>query len=130
MFEAFLFYYYYFMATFVISKRFDDYYKFVFTSRKGKAIFTSFRYELKFECEEGIEYFKNSIETVTFLKVKSPGGKFFFKIMLEDIHFATSRKYTTELLLQKGIEEIQLHSQKSEVLDFTSNDFVFNKEKL
>jgi hypothetical protein len=29
------------MGTFVISKRFDDRYKFVFTSRKGKTIFTS-----------------------------------------------------------------------------------------
>ena len=59
------------MGAFVISKRFDEYYKFVFTSRKGKAIFTSFRYELKFECEEdlpltemiiGDEYVKNYIE--------------------------------------------------------------------
>ena len=69
------------MGAFVISKRFDEYYKFVFTSRKGKAIFTSFRYELKFECEEGIEYFKNAIDTVVFEKVKSAGGKYFFKIM-------------------------------------------------
>ena len=56
------------MGAFVISKRFDEYYKFVFTSRKGKAIFTSFRYELKFECEEGIEYFKNAIDSVVFEK--------------------------------------------------------------
>ena len=113
------------MGAFVISKRFDDYYKFVFTSRKGKAIFTSFRYELKFECEEGIEYFKNEIETVTFVKVKTAGGKFYFKIMLEEIHFATSRKYTTELLLQKGISEIQKYAKNSEVLDFSSNDLIF-----
>mgnify|MGYP000719309713 CR=1 FL=1 len=72
------------MGAFVISKRFDDYYKFVFTSRKGKAIFTSFRYELKFECEEGIEYFKNAIDSVVFEKEKSSGGKYYFKIILEN----------------------------------------------
>jgi uncharacterized protein YegP (UPF0339 family) len=118
------------MGAFVISKRFDDYYKFVFTSRKGKAIFTSFRYELKFECEEGIEYFKNAIEEVTFVKVRTAGGKYYFKIMLEEAHFATSRKYNTELMLQKGIKEIQLYSQKSEILDFSFNDFVFKDEEI
>jgi uncharacterized protein YegP (UPF0339 family) len=118
------------MGAFVISKRFDEYYKFVFTSRKGKAIFTSFRYELKFECEEGIEYFKNAIEEVTFVKVRTAGGKYYFKIMLEEAHFATSRKYTTELMLQKGIQEIQLYSQKAEILDFSFNDFVFIDEEI
>ena len=113
------------MSAFVISKRFDDYYKFVFTSRKGKAIFTSFRYELKFECEEGIDYFKNAIDTVVFEKVKSAGGKYFFKIMLEETHFATSRKYNTELLLEKGIKEIQDFAYKAEILDFTLNEVVF-----
>jgi uncharacterized protein YegP (UPF0339 family) len=113
------------MGAFVISKRFDDYYKFVFTSRKGKAIFTSFRYELKFECEEGIEYFKNTIDSVVFEKVRSTGGKCYFKIFLEETHFATSRKYNTELLLEKGIKEIQNHAYKAEILDFTLNEVVF-----
>ena len=115
------------MGAFVISKRFDDYYKFVFTSRKGKAIFTSFRYELKFECEEGIDYFKNTIETVTFVKVRTAGGKYYFKIMLEEAHFATSRKYNTELLLEKGIKEIQDYAHKAEILDFTLNEVIFQE---
>ena len=113
------------MGAFVISKRFDDFYKFIFTSRKGKIIFTSFRYELKFECEEGIEYFKNAIDSVVFEKVKSAGGKFFFKIILENTHFATSRKYNTELLLEKGIKEIQNHAHKAEILDFSLNEVIF-----
>ena len=113
------------MGAFVISKRFDDYYKFVFTSRNGKAIFTSFRYELKFECEEGIEYFKNALDTVAFIKVRTAGGKYYFKIMLEEAHFATSRKYTTSLRLQKGIDEIVRYGSVSEILDFSANDFVF-----
>ncbi len=112
------------MGAFVISKRFDEYYKFVFTSRKGKTIFTSFRYELKFECEEGIEYFKNTIDSVVFEKVKLTGGKHYFKIILEEAHFATSRKYNTELLLEKGIKEIQNYAHKAEILDFTLNEVV------
>ena len=115
------------MGAFVISKRFDEYYKFVFTSRKGKAIFTSFRYELKFECEEGIDYFKNAIEEVTFVKVRTAGGKYYFKIMLEEAHFATSRKYNTELLLDKGIKEIQDYAHKAEILDFTLNEVIFQE---
>jgi len=114
------------MGAFVISKRFDDYYKFVFTSRKGKTIFTSFRYELKFECEEGIENFKNAIDSVIFEKVKSAGGKYFFKIFLENTHFATSRKYNTEFLLEKGIKEIQNYAHKAEILDFTLNEELFS----
>ncbi|MCF8320695.1 MAG: DUF1508 domain-containing protein [Flavobacterium sp.] len=113
------------MGAFVISKRFDDYYKFIFTSRKGKAIFASFRYELKFECEEGIEYFKNAIDSVVFEKVKSAAGKYYFKIILEETHFATSRKYNTELLLDKGINEIRNYAFKAEILDFTLNEVVF-----
>jgi uncharacterized protein YegP (UPF0339 family) len=115
------------MGAFVISKRFDDYYKFVFTSRKGKAIFTSFRYELKFECEEGIDYFKSTIEEVIFVKVRTAGGKYYFKIMLEEAHFATSRKYNTELLLEKGIKEIQDYAHKAEILDFTLNEVIFQE---
>ncbi|MDR7209241.1 DUF1508 domain-containing protein [Flavobacterium piscis] len=113
------------MGAFVISKRFNDEYKFVFTSRKGKVIFTSLSYELKFECEEDIEKFKVNMELAKFLKFKGSGGKYFFKLMLGDVHFATSRKYTTELLLQKGIKEIVLYASKSEILDFSSNDLIF-----
>ncbi|KFF19881.1 YegP family protein [Flavobacterium hydatis] len=113
------------MGAFVISKRFNDEYKFVFTSRKGKVIFTSLSYELKFECEEEIEKFKGSIDTAKFLKFKSSGGKYFFKLVFDDNHFATSRKYTTELLLQKGIKEIVTYGSRSEILDFSVNDFVF-----
>jgi uncharacterized protein YegP (UPF0339 family) len=113
------------MGAFVISKRFDDQYKFVFTSRKGKVIFTSLRYELKFECEEGVEYFKNNIELATFYKFKSAGGKYFFKLFLDGAPFAISRKYTTELRVQKGIDEIVRYASVSEILDFSDNDLVF-----
>jgi uncharacterized protein len=116
------------MGAFVISRRFNDEYKFVFTSRKGKVIFTSLSYELKFECEEDIERFKMNVNEAVFLKFKGSGGKFFFKLMLREVHFATSRKYTTELLLQKGIKEIVLYASRAEILDFSSSESIFEDE--
>ncbi|MFH6943868.1 DUF1508 domain-containing protein [Flavobacterium sp. FlaQc-52] len=117
------------MGAFVISKRFNDEYKFVFTSRKGKVIFTSLSYELKFECEEDIEKFKANMDQAKFLKFKGSGGKYFFKLMLGELHFATSRKYTTELLLQKGIKEIVTYGSRSEILDFSSSESIFEDEE-
>ena len=111
------------MGAFVVSKRFNDEYKFVFTSRKGKVVFTSLSFELQFECEEAIERFKQKIDSADFKKFKSSGGKYFFKLVFEGKHFATSRKYSTALMLQKGIAEIVKYGVQSEILDFTSNPF-------
>jgi uncharacterized protein YegP (UPF0339 family) len=113
------------MGAFVISKRFDDRYKFVFTSRKGKTIFTSPSVELKMECEEIIEEIKSNPEKYTYVKARAANGKYFFKMMLDDSVIASSRKYTTPLLLQKGIDEISRTAAKSDVLDFSVNEFVF-----
>ena len=113
------------MGTFVISKRFDDRYKFVFTSRKGKTIFTSPSLELKMECEDSIEEIKANIEKYTYVKARAANGKYLFKMMLDETVVATSRKYTTPLLLEKGIDEIIRTAVKSDVLDFTMNEFVF-----
>lgn len=113
------------MGTFVISKRFDDRYKFVFTSRKGKTIFTSPAMELKMECEDCIETIKLHVQRCTYLKTRAANGKYFFKMMLDEKVIATSRKYTTPLLLEKSIDEIIRTAIKSEVLDFTTTDFVF-----
>lgn len=113
------------MGAFVISKRFDDRYKFVFTSRKGKTIFTSPSFELKMECEEIIEEIKSNLEKYSYVKARAANGKYFFKMMLNDAVIATSRKYTTPLLLQKGIDEISRTAAKSDVLDFSVNEFVF-----
>jgi hypothetical protein len=113
------------MGTFVISKRLNDFYKFEFVSRKGKTIFTSNSYELKFECEEEIEVLRNSAENFNYLKFKTSKGKYFFKIVLDEKTFATSRKYSTELMMQKGIDEIIKYIAKSEILDFSNNDLIF-----
>ena len=114
------------MGAFVVSKRFNEEYKFVFTSRKGKTIFTSMSYELKFECEDDIELFKQNIDKCVFVKQKASGDKYFFRLMLEDNLFAVSRKYSTPLRLQKGIDEINKYASKSETLDFSENEFLFN----
>ena len=130
MFGAFLFLitfviHYNFMGAFVISKRFNDEYKFVFTSRKGKVIFTSTSYELKFECEAAIERFKVEVDNGVYLRQRFSDGKYYFKLMLDNRFFARSRKYSTELRLQKGIDEIKRDAAKSEVLDFSSSELVF-----
>lgn len=111
------------MGTFVISKRQNGYYKYEFTSRKGKVIFTSNDFELRFECEEDIELLQKSIDVISFMKFKSKNGKLYFKIILNKKEIAVSRKYTTLLLLEKGIEDVLRNASKSEILDF-SNQFV------
>ena len=113
------------MGTFVITKRQNGYYKYEFTSRKGKTIFVSNDFELRFECEDDIEVLRKAIDDVFFMKFKSKNGKFFFKIILKEKEIAVSRKYTTQLLLQKGIDEIVRTISKSEVLDFSVQDFAF-----
>ena len=113
------------MSSFVISKRLNDEYKFEFTSRKGKTIFTSNSFELKFECEETINFLKSNLENAVFLKSKSSEGKFFFRLLIENKQLAVSRKYSTQLMLEKGIGEILKYTVKSEILDFSNNDFIF-----
>ena len=116
------------MATFVITKRFDGSYKFVFTSRNGKTIFTSARYLLKEECENGIEGVKNAIQNYATVNFKGANGKYFFKIVENQEVLAISRKFSTELLLQKGKDEIHKFAATAEILDFSNEDFAFTEE--
>ncbi|POS01481.1 DUF1508 domain-containing protein [Flavobacterium croceum] len=109
------------MGTFVISKKQNGFYKYEFTSRKGKTIFTSKARELRFECEEEIELLRKECEKLVFTNFKSTNGKFFFKILLNENEIAISRKYTTLLLLQKAVTELQQTIAKSEILDFSTN---------
>jgi len=113
------------MGTFVITKRFDDCYKFEYTSRKGKTIFTSNSFNLNFECEEGIYFLQNSIHDLLFNKCKSSCGKYFFKILSNDQEIGISRKFTTNLLLNKAIDEIKRQVHKSEIVDFSTQNFTF-----
>ena len=116
------------MGTFVIAKRLNGFYKYEFVSRKGKTIFTSNDFELRFECEAEIEHVKDSIDKCVFMRFKSSTGKFFFRLILDEHEVAVSRRYTTQLLLQKGIDEIVKYAHKAEYLDFSSAEDIFGSD--
>jgi uncharacterized protein len=107
------------MATFVISKRLSGDYKYELNSRKGKTIFTSNPFELRYQAEEEIIWLQNNLEKVFFMRFRSPKGKFYCKLILEDKEIAVTRKYSTQLMLDKGINEILRYSQHAEILDFS-----------
>lgn len=109
------------MGAFVISKRDNGKYKFEFTSRRGKTIFLSPSYEDKEACEKGVEVVKINAEQIGYLKFKTPSGKFFFKLVFENEVLAISRKYTTALRVQKGIDEVVRSASVAELLDFSSD---------
>lgn len=113
------------MASFVISKRPAGDYKFVFASRRGKAIFTSKGYANITFCDEAIEKLRANLSVVEFQRFKTPSGKFFFKLILDQVILASSRRYTTELRVLKGIDEVKRDLLVAEVLDFSAQTFVF-----
>jgi len=115
------------MGMFVLSKRKDNLYKFEFVTRKGNAIFISNPYELKFECEETIQLLKSFSEKLCYTKFKTVRGNYFFRVVLNEKSLATSRKYSTELMMQKGINDILKNISKSEVLDFSDSIALFDK---
>lgn len=124
-FLGFLFILVLFMATFVISKKSNGDFKFVFTSRKGKIIFTSVAYPTEEACEVAIGELKIGLANMVFVTDKASGNKYLFKIVHKENQLAISRKYTTLLLLQKGIDEIKSGILSAETLNFTLSHFVF-----
>ena len=115
------------MGTFVISKRLNGDFKFIFASRKGKTIFTSIGCKHKADCELMINSIKTHMELFAFTKVRAAGGKHAFRLSKDGLVLANSRKYTTELLLQKGIDEILKYVSVAEVLDFSEGESVFEE---
>jgi len=113
------------MGAFVISKRFNGDYKFIFASRRGKTIFTSIGCKQKTDCERLLEGIKHNIDAFAFTKVRNAAGKYIFRLSKDGLVLANSRKYSTELRLQKGINEIIKYISVAEILDFSENDFVF-----
>lgn len=113
------------MGTFVITKRISDLYKYEFVSRKGKPIFISKDFELRFECESEIELLKDKLEDCFFMQFKSSKGKFYFKIVLQEKEIATSRKFSTQLMMQKSIAEILKYGNLAEILDFSLEIDIF-----
>ncbi|NHM06205.1 DUF1508 domain-containing protein [Flavobacterium sp. CYK-4] len=118
------------MGTFVISKRDNGDYKFIFATRRGKTIFTSISYKQKSDCEKLIGGFQQHFELFAITKIRNAGGKYFFRLSKDGFILANSRKYTTELLMLKGINEIAQHIPAAEVLDFSENDSIFPEADL
>ena len=46
-------------------------------------------------------------------------------MVLHEKQIAVSRKYSTQLLLQKGIDELLRKASEAEILDFSSNEEIF-----
>ena len=118
------------MGTFLISKRISGDYKFSFAARKGKIVFTSISYKEKLDCEVFISVLKQDITRFSFTKVRNAAGKYFFRITKDGFVLANSRKYTTELLLSKGMEHVYKHISLSDILDFSDDAFVFPEDDL
>ena len=110
---------------FVISKRYNGEYKFEFTNRKGKTIFTSISCKQKEDCELMIAGIKDNISLFAFTKNRSAAGKYFFRLSKGGLVLATSRKFSTELSIQKGINDIVKYIDRSETLDFSEDTLVF-----
>jgi len=68
---------------------------------------------------------KENVEFFAFTKVRNAGGKYFFRLSKGGLVLANSRKYSTELRLQKGIDEIIKYVAVAETLDFSEDEFVF-----
>lgn len=113
------------MSAFVISKRLDGNYKFTFASRKGKTIFTSISCKERSDCELIIAALQNDLSSFTFRKSRTGSGKYFFRIARGGLVLATSRKFTTERLLQKGIDQYMNYGLTAETLDFSKSEDVF-----
>lgn len=72
-----------------------------------------------------IQAFQTQWERFTISQSKASGGKFFFRLTKDGLVLATSRKYTTERLLQKGIDELTRSVAHAEVLDFSDQESIF-----
>ncbi len=115
------------MSAFVISKRDNGNYKFTFASRKGKTIFTSIACREKTDCEKIIETIQGELDSFTFRKARTGSGKYFFRITRGGFVLATSRKFSTELMLQKGLDQFVKYVPEAETLDFSLNEDIFGE---
>ncbi len=111
------------MSAFVISLKENGQLKYTYNSRRGKTILTSMEYSSKEAIHGTINFLKNNFELVSLYKFRTPSGKYFFKIAIEQNIYATSRKFTTELRLIKGMDEVRRNFVASEILDFSIDIF-------
>lgn len=117
------------MGAFVISKRLNKDYKFTFNSRKGKIIFTSIGCKKKSDCELIISTIQEDLDSFTFRRKRNASGKHFFRLSRGGFVLANSRKYSTELMLQKGIDMFLRYLPAAEILDFSEDEAIFPEEE-
>src|SRR5690606_29778755 len=111
------------MCTLVISKKENNKYKYTYNNRKGHTVLTSNSQETKAHCISEINILKRNFASLEFLKYKTPSGKLYFKIAVNGHILGTSRKFTTPLLMDKGLTDLQNNFMNSEILDFNENVF-------
>ncbi|WP_372474599.1 hypothetical protein AB4865_04815 [Capnocytophaga sp. ARDL2] len=111
------------MGTLVISQRENGTYKYTYNNRKGNVIFTSNSHQHKTQCMSEITVLKRNFDRIDFLKYKTPSGKMYFRIVVNEFVLGSSRKFTTPLLMEKGMDDLKKNFLNSEVLDFTEDIF-------
>lgn len=120
------------MGTIVISKKENGKYKYSYNNRKGNTLFTSNSFDSKSQCQSDINIIKKQFNLLQLIRFKTVSGKLFFKLELNSFILGQSRKFTTPLLIEKGIEDFKKNFVHSEVLDFTEDVFqsIINEEKI
>lgn len=111
------------MGTLVISKKENNTYKYTYNNRKGNVVFTSNSYTTKAQCLSEINILKRNFLAVQYVQYKTPSGKMFFKLNVNNHILGASRKFTTPLLMEKGLNDLKNNFLHSEVLDFTEDVF-------
>lgn len=111
------------MGTLVISKKENEKYKYTYNNWKGNTIVTSNSLQTKAHCISEINVLKRNFSSIEFLKYKTPSGKLYFKLTINGHVVAVSRKFTTPLLMEKGMNDIMKNFNQSEILDFTEDIF-------
>ena len=118
------------MGTLVISKKENNTFKYTYNSRKGNTIFTSNSYATKAQCLSEINILKRNFLAVDYVHYKTPSGKMFFKLNINNHILGASRKFTTPLLMGKGLNDLKTNFVDSEVLDFTEDVFSLMTEEV
>ncbi len=111
------------MGTLVISKKENNTYKYTYNNRKGNILITSSSHETKAHCISEINVLKRNFSSVEYLCYKTPSGKLYFKISINGHLIGSSKKFTTPLLMEKGMNDFKTYFLESEILDFTEDVF-------
>ncbi len=118
------------MGTFVISTKSSGEFKFAYAARRGKTILTSIGCRDKADCQKIMDAFQVDISQFTISKIRQGSGKHFFRVSKDGLVLANSRKFTTELLMLKGLNDFQNTVATAETLDFSNEIDVFGLEQL